>query len=249
MPLVILFGSWKVTEEVRGRQVADIYDEAGQFAKRYLGSATSNLAVIAPNPAGYLRTLFHIDNLKTQVIQLETGSSIDTSTLPLGINWLLLIGEYNVLGAEDRRLSLGKFSLIPTTKNYQIDFKQGSWPGVISRVKGLSHSENWGTWSIGREVCLELSSALPKEFKLTLDAHAFNPSANEEFIIIIGLEKHSFYLKTEAQSLSFEFSLPTNEREIRILIPNPTSPKSIGSSADSREIGIGLRNILITAVN
>lgn len=249
MPSVILFGSWKVTEEVRARQITDEYDEAGQFARRYLGSSTSNLAVIAPNPAGLLRTLFHIDNLKTKIVQLEIGSSINTSILPSDVNWILLIGDYNIPGFDERRFSLGKFAFVPLTKNYHIDFKKATWPGVISKTKGLSHAENWGTWSIGPEVTLELSSALPKKFRLTLDAQAFNPNLDNQFNIIIGSVKYGFYLKTEPESLNFEFSLPTNEREIRILIPKPTSPNSIGSNTDTREIGIGLRDITITSIN
>jgi phosphoglycerol transferase len=249
LPIVILFGSWKVTTEVRGRQIADVYDEAGLFAKRYLGFSTSNLLVIAPNPAGLLRTLFHIDSLKTQSMELKLGSTIDVATLPPSVSWLLLIGDYSVHGAENRRFSLGKFALFPIMKNYQIDFKQMTWPGVVARIKGLSHAESWGTWSIGPEVYIELSNPLPKKFRLTIDANAFISNSSEEFRIKIGTEERSFNLKTDPQSISFEFILATDERIIRIYIPKPISPKSIGVGDDVREIGIGLRNMQINVIN
>jgi phosphoglycerol transferase len=249
LPIVILFGSWKVTTEVRVRQLVDVYDEAGLYAKRNLRLSTSNLMVIAPNTAGLLRTLFHIDSLKTQSMELKTGSTIDITTLPSGVSWLLLIGDYDVPDAENRRFSLGKFSILPIIKNHNIDFKQSTWPGVVERTKGLSHSESWGTWSIGPEVYIELSTPLPKNFRLTLDANAFSSNASEEFKIKIGNENHSFKLKTETQSISFEFALATDERIIRIYIPKPKSPKSIGIGDDVREIGIGLRNMQINVVN
>ena len=249
LPTIILFGSWTITKEVRSRQVSDEYDEAGQFAKRYLGLSTSRLAVVAPSTAGLLRILFHIDNLKTQIIELENGSSIDIKKLPTSIDWLLLIGDYEVPGSEGRKFTLGKHTLLPVMSTYSIDFKQASWPGILIHTKGLSKPEAWGTWSIGSEVNLEFLGSLPKKFRLSLDANAFLSDTNENFKIVIGTEEHNFDLKTDPQTVSFEFSLPTNERIIRIIVPNPTSPKSIGLSDDTRLLGIGLRNLLINQVN
>jgi phosphoglycerol transferase len=249
LPILVLVGSWQVNSEVRKRQVPDEYDEAGQFVKRYLGSATSQLMVVAPNPAGLLRTLFHIDNLKTQTMQREVGSSVDVKALPPGINWLLLINDYDVLGADGSGISLGKYLLVPVKQTYQIDFTKASWQGVLSRVRGLSSPEDWGTWSIGSELQLEFAANLPKRFDLTLQAHAFSSNLNDKFRMVIGSEERSFYLKSTPQTISFKFSSSANERVIRILVPHPTSPLSIGLNDDSRPLGIGLSQLRITPSN
>lgn len=249
LPLLVLVSSWQVNSEVRMRQVPDEYDEAGQFVKRYLGPATSQLMIVAPNPAGLLRTLFHIDNLETQTMQREVGSSIDIKELPPTINWLLLINDYDVVGAGGREISLGKYLLVPVKQTYQIDFNKASWQGVLSRASGLSFPEDWGTWSIGSELQLEFAANLPKRFDLNLKAHAFASNLNDKFRIVIGSEERSFYLKSTPQTVSFKFSLPANERVIRILVPNPTSPFSIGLNDDSRPLGIGLSQLRITPSN
>jgi phosphoglycerol transferase len=249
LPLFIFISSWQVNSEVRTRQVPDEYDEAGHFVKRYLGSATSQLMVVAPNPAGLLRTLFHIDNLETQTMQREVGSSVDIAALPSGVNWLLLINDYDVLGANGREISLGKYLLIPVRQTYLIDFKKASWQGVLSRARGLSSPEDWGSWSIGSELQLEFAAPLPKSFDLTIQAHAFASNLNEKFFVVIGSEARSFYLKSAPQTISFKFSLPTNERVIKILVPNPTSPLSIGFNNDSRLLGIGLSQLRVTPFN
>jgi phosphoglycerol transferase len=249
LPLAIVISSWQVNSEVRTRQVLDEYDEAGQFVKRYLGSATSQLMVVAPNPAGLLRTLFHIDNLQTQTLQLEVGSSVDISVLPPSIKWLLLINDYVVPGADERGLSLGKYVLLPIRQTYQIDFNKASFQGVLSRTRGLSSPEGWGTWSIGSEVQLEFAAYLPQRFDLTLQAHAFATNVQEKFRLMIGSEERYFDLKNTPQTISFKVALPANERVIRIFIPYPMSPQSIGLNNDSRLLGIGLHQLRITPSN
>lgn len=246
LPVVILISSWYVTVEVRKRQSPDKYDEAGQFSKRYLGSATSQLAVIAPDSAALLRTLFHIDNTRAKIVELELGSSIDIAALPPNVSWLLLIGDYKLPSKVGRVLNLGTYTLVTTHQDYQIDLKQASWPGIVSNSQGLSAPEPWGTWSIGHEVLFEFDNNLPKHIRLSMDARAFGPNEGKEFRITIGKNERSFQLKNTPQTVSFDFTLAGNERMVKISIPQPTSPKSLGLNDDSRKLGIGLNQLQIT---
>lgn len=249
LPVMALGGSWQVGAEVRNRQVMDAYDEAGLFAKRFLGPAVSSLAVVGPEPAALLRTLFHIDNVKVKSIQHDVHAPPDIATLPSDIDWLLLIGDYDLPIEHSNSMSMGKYTLVATHKNYYVDMKQSSWPGVITRSRGLASPEAWGTWSIGREVKLEFAGYLPPSFRITLDAQAFGPNINEEFQIIIGTERHSFHLDRVPKTVSFDFSAAVKERIVRIIVPRPTSPMSIGINDDVREIGIGLSRIHINPLN
>lgn len=249
LPVMTLGGSWQVGAEVRNRQVIDAYDEAGLFAKRYLGPAVSSLAVVGPEPAALSRTLFHIDNANVKSVQHDVNAPLDFTTFPTGIDWLLLIGDYDLPVKHVNSMSMGKYMLVSMHKNYHVDMKQSYWPGVLTRTRGLSSPEAWGTWSIAREVQLEFASYLPSHFRISLDAQAFGPNINEEFQIIIGNEHHSFHLEREPKTVSFDFSAAANERIVRIIVPHPTAPMSLGINDDVRKLGIGLSQVHINPLN
>jgi phosphoglycerol transferase len=249
MPVMVLSSNWQVTSEVRKRQVADSYDEAGYFAKRFLGPAVSRLAVVAPNPSALLRSLFHIDNASTKTVQLDAGSLINDATLPNGVSWLLLIGDYDLPRGGESCQSLGKYKLISVGNDYQVDLKQALWPGVLTGTRGLSSPEAWGTWSTGREVQFEFACNLPSHFRLSLDARAFGPNSGDKFRVAIGREEYSFRLGEMSQTLSFDFKDAGNERIVKIFVPHPTVPRSTGLNDDLREIGIGLSQLRITRLN
>jgi phosphoglycerol transferase len=246
MPAVSLTGTWQVGQEVRRRQAPDIYEEASQFTKRYLGSETSQLAVIAPHLAPLVRALFHLDNVQVAFHQQAEGTRLALDQLPKKTNWLLLIGKYEL--SEDLRstLSFGGFSLVQIGSERRLDFRMDRWPSVV-RAAGLYQPEAWGTWSSGREVVVEFATTLPLEFKLTLTGHAFG--ANGTFPVQVGNASKQFHLPAAQDGTSSaEFRTDGNERIVRISIPRPAAPKVLGLNDDSRELGLGLRELKITAI-
>lgn len=249
MPVMVATGSWYVSAEVRQRLVADAYDDAGLFAKQYLGPAASRLVVVGPEPAALLRTLFHIDNAKTTTLLRNVGSPLDFTALPADTDFLLLIGDYDLPNDAGNVISLGKYSLVSKTKNYQVDFRQSLWPGVLSRARGLSLPEAWGTWSIGREVMLEFANNLPSHFQVSIDAHAFGPNVGKDFIMSIDGEQHSFRLDSTPKTVTLNFSSGGGGRIVRITVPYPTAPRDIGVNDDSRELGIAFSQIRVYSSN
>jgi phosphoglycerol transferase len=246
MPAVSLTGTWQVGEEVRRRQTFDLYEEASQFTKRYLDNEVSQLAVVAPHPVPLLRALFHLDNVQVFAHQQAEGTRLALDQLPKKTNWLLLIGKYEL--SEDLRstLSFGGFSLVQIGSERRLDFRMDRWPSVV-RAAGLYQPEAWGTWSSGREVVVEFATTLPREFKLTLTGHAFG--ANGTFPVQVGNASKQFHLPAAQDGTSSaEFRTDGNERIIRISIPRPAAPKVLGLNDDSRELGLGLRELKITAI-
>jgi hypothetical protein len=115
------------------------------------------------------------------------------------------------------------------------------------RARGLSSPEAWGTWSDGAEVVLDFAGNLPQRFELSLDGYAFGPNVGETFRVVVGSEQRTFRLAKTRQTVSLRFETTGNEKVLRILVPRPTSPRSIGQGDDSRELGVALHELRITA--
>lgn len=107
--------------------------------------------------------------------------------------------------------------------------------------KGISHLEPWGRWSDSGIVTLRFDRPLPSQMRLMLRAHAFGPNAKKEFAVMVGKQSQLFTLYEDRdEDVWFEFDQVLNEREIRITVPEPVSPLSLGLGADARMLGIGL---------
>lgn len=248
-PVMAIAGNWQVSAEVRQRQVPDAYDDAGLFAKRFLGPSAAGLTVVGANGAALLRTLFHVDNAKARTMQVPAGSRIDFGKLPKGTEWLLVVGDYDLPSDAPAAVVPGPFRLVRTAQDYRVDFRQGSWPGELARAQGLSTPESWGTWSVGREVQLQFAAPLPRRFTLTLRAHSFGPNSRGEFRVLVGDEEHSFRVKNDDfEDISLEFSLTRDEQVVRITIPDPVSPQSLGQGNDTRMLGLALAGVKVTAL-
>jgi len=107
---------------------------------------------------------------------------------------------------------------------------------------GLGNREEWGQWSLGREVRIDLKEALPRRFRVTLQALAFGQSG-APFTLTVGDATGSFVLEDGQFTLaSVDFQLEEDEvSSLTIEVPNPVSPESLGQGGDPRTLGIGLR--------
>ena len=250
LPLSVLASTYFVNKELRQRLLTDVYDQAGIFTHQYLRPEEhSNLAIIASDPAGLFRSLFYIDNPAASIVEIPTGAPLEPSIIPPGKEWVLLIGDHEPLSNVRYQISKTGFSLIKVDDGNLVDFKRSSWPGTITRTSGLSIAEGWGTWSNAKEITLEFTWPLPKEFDLHLKAHAFGPNIDRPFFMSIGRHKKSFRLSSSLQGVSLFFQTDGTEKIIRIEIPTPTSPMALGFSGDKRQLGIGLVELRIISTN
>jgi len=247
LPTAVILSSYYTNHELRRRLVPDVFDRAGIFAKLYLPNADlSKLTVVGSDPAGLFRTLFYLDSKKVSSEVIPKGSAYDTSKLSKGKEWILVIGDHALPKHMPFQLQMNNFALALTTGIYTIDFRQSSWPGIISRSYGLSGSEPGGTWSSGDVVTLIFSKSLPKEFTVKLVAYAFGPNVGEEFIALVGNTSKKFTLGISDTNVNMDFVNPTQADTLRIYVPSPISPKELGISEDPRRLGIGLKELIIT---
>jgi hypothetical protein len=124
-------------------------------------------------------------------------------------------------------------------------------------LKGLSAVERWGRWSDGSLVILAFSA--PSEVcgsdTLELELKAYMPPEHptqQATVFLNGMELGDLAFQSgQSMPRRFNFPLPpgllkraaTNRLHVRI--KNPVSPKSLGKSKDSREIGLGFVSLLL----
>jgi phosphoglycerol transferase len=246
IPLVVVFSSFYVNRDIQGFRVPNVFDKAGMFTKQYLSDEDlSRVLIVGSEPVGLFRSLFYLDNPNSEMQILPKGDGYDLSKLPASKEWVLIIGDHPLIGKPFFQLPLNGFTLARAGGTDTIDFRRASWLGIISKTRGLSGAEPWGTWSTGAVVTLEFSAPLPEKFTVHLVANAFGPNIGKEFVAHAGDQAVKFKLAGSPEERVLEFNNPEKSRTIKIDIPGPASPKELGLSADPRSLGIGLVELRI----
>jgi phosphoglycerol transferase len=247
LPLAVGFSTYYVNHELRQHLVPDVFDKAGIFVKQFLpNEERSKLVVAGSEPGGFFRSLFYIDNPKASWERLPEGAAYDLSKLPAGKEWILVIGDHPLHGNTFYQLQMNGFTLARATGTNTIDFREFSWPGIISSSYGLSSAEPFGRWSSGDVVTLEFCQPLPEKFAVHIIAHAFGPNIGKEFVARVADSGVRFTLGASSEERVLEFSNPKRSNIIKIDIPSPCEPKESGlSGGDERRLGIGFRELRI----
>lgn len=140
-------------------------------------------------------------------------------------------------------------SRYPASLMEGIDFTRLDWPEFIRDVKGLSGYEPWGRWSdakVAPKIRLYFSSLLPQKFTLVLTAKPFGPNVDHELIIKVGEQEQKLKMLNGVNQLRIPFDLLQKSADfIEFVPPNPTSPKQLGISMDTRLLGIGFIKLSI----
>jgi phosphoglycerol transferase len=248
MPLAVGFSTYYVNQELRQRLVPDVFDKAGIITKQFLpNEELSRLVIVGSEPelAGLYRSLFYLDNPTASLETIPQGAAYDLSKLAVSKEWILVIGDHSLPENMCYQLRMDGFTLARATRANTVDFKKSAWPGVISRTRGLSAAEPWGTWSSGNVVSLEFIIPLPEKFTVHLVAGAFGPNVGKEFVAHVGDSAVRFTLAGGPEERVLEFSNPKGSKIITIDVPSPCSPKKLGMSDDTRSLGIALWELWI----
>jgi phosphoglycerol transferase len=266
LPLTILLSAHFTNKELHSRLVSDPYDEAGQFVQRYLGPDVAKLAIVAPELSSIFRTHFYLRTPENTFINLPNHSRVDSSAIPANIEWILMMGSYQIpfelkqsvqIPVKAASLNLSNYDLITSAlpvKTYTlvqiastltVDFLHESLPPALTHVDGLSTMDPVGRWSIGKEIVLTFSKPLPKRFELAINAFALGPNAEQAIKIDVGGNQYNIVLASQPSTVKISVVSGRNDNKIKIEIPQPTSPKDLGLSADTRTLGVGLKLITI----
>lgn len=248
LPFFVCVSAYHVWLELDGRLKQDVYDKAGIFVKQYLTSEDlSRTVVMGSEAVGLFKSLYYIDNAKASSEILERDADLDLSKLPPDKDWVLVVGDHDLVGNPKYQIPMNGFNLVRTSKGNVIDFKRGAWPGIVLKVKGLSFAESWGTWSQSDDVVFEFVAPLPSQFEIHLVANAFGPNVDAEFEASVGDSIAKFRLSANREMKIIKLENPKGSRVIGIKIPNAISPRALGVSGDERNLGIGFVEMRIVS--
>jgi len=127
-----------------------------------------------------------------------------------------------------------------------IAFDQQTLPAFVAAISGFSGWEPWGRWTDGPLAKVSLMRPLPRAFTLRIEtAMAMLQSSQTDIRVRIGTVERTFRVGTAPTTVEIPFTLDGDANAIELQIPNPVSPFELGTSADRRKLGIGMRSITV----
>jgi phosphoglycerol transferase len=248
LPLTVVSSAAFAFHELAFRRDATSYDDAGRFARLFLGRQTSKMTIVGSELIGLYKTLFNVDNPETSILQIPPGAPLELSQVPAGKSWALVLGDHEPTSQPRYRISLWAYSIINLSGDNVIDFRNNGWPGILEKITGVSGAEEFGRWTEGPAVTMQFISPLPKRFRIVLKARAIGPNIDLPFRISIGQQERQFRLGSSLQTIDLPFETDGLEKTVRIDIPKPISPKELWKTADARLLGAALEQISISEV-
>ncbi|RJG15718.1 hypothetical protein D3872_12495 [Massilia cavernae] len=252
--LVIPLMTYKTDSQVRRIQehsrTAGAYDNAGMAASKHLTrEQTSKLTVAGDSRAGLTRALFYIDNPAAAIHDLRPGAPFAREDLAPGQDWVLVVGDHKLPDDIRPEIKTADFALVKVKVDHKplakVAFAKPLDGGVLAGFEGVAKPEHWGAWSEGKEVRLRFAQPLPKTLNVLLRANAFPPTADQEFVMVVGGQRRPFRLIGVPQDRLFQFETSGAEQSVTIEIPKPVAPKDLGYGTDHRLIGIALTSLEI----
>lgn len=256
MPVSVVCSATVDNSYLRGHLKADAYDRAGIFARDELEKdERSKLVVVGSELASLYRVLFYIDDPKATLLAIAPGAPLDLNSIPVDREWVLLMGDHALPAGVVEQVPGDGYVLFrlpeksadghATQGRRTIDLTHPFRFGLVKRISGFSVAQPFGRWSDGRAVQIELFRPLPRWFDLCLTASAFGPNVQLPFEIGIGDESKVFRLASTPSEVCLPFNASGGETVMTIAVPQPTSPKQLGTGSDDRTLGIALTKVKI----
>ena len=251
LPLSVAFSAVFLNRELGERQIPDVYDKAGVFARHYLSAEKSpDILVVGSDMSGMFRTLLQIDSpaaaMHTTAEIDAMGNSEAAKKMLSEKRWLLVFGNHSLPEETSFKIPMNGFTLAKISGPNILDFKEASWPGVITKASGLYPAEPWGTWSIGN-VTLEFTRPLPEKFAIHLWGFTYGSLVGKEFTVHVGKNSGRFTLGPAATKASvIELDNPERSNTLTFDIPSTLSPKAAGLGDDDRILGVAFVKLIIS---
>jgi phosphoglycerol transferase len=252
-PLFCVVAGGQLNTVLSSFKVPDTYVKAGVFARHYLRpDELKRLILVGDDAALLFKTRFFIDDTRVQLLILPHGQPIATKDLPTGPGpyWLMVLGDYPVPPGVVSHVKRREFALLQSPPDpreaHTIDFAVPESDPDRVRIKGVSDIEPWGgRWSNAKTVQIEFAQPLPGEMTLRLDAGAYGPNVDQDFVVRIGQQAQTVRLSLKHQVVRLPFHTSGSDRLISIEVPQPVAPRQLGDGLDSRELGISLYSMAV----
>lgn len=250
VPLYLLCTCGAVASALHLFQQPDRFDKAGVFVQHYLKPEDRDrLAIVSADPGGIYKAKFHMDRASPQVVLLPERTPVPLASLAAGTRWLLLMDDTPLPANALMLARTQEYALVelrtPGSGPYDADFSNSLVNSYLVRARGLSGQESSGRWSDQKEVELEYSRPLPKMLTLTLSGFGFGPNAGQEVIVSVGKTQRRWLLAPTEQTATLQFDNTDDISQIRLTVPQPTSPQQLGQGGDARALGVFLTRVKV----
>ncbi|MDQ6620738.1 MAG: hypothetical protein M3Z31_13780, partial [Pseudomonadota bacterium] len=121
-------------------------------------------------------------------------------------------------------------------------------PQVV--LSGFGGGEGWGRWTIGRYARIVFFRPLPRHFALEFEVvNAMRPSVDAELSVEVADTVRVFRVRQIPTVVHLEFESDHQHHMIKVSIPKPSSPASLGLTPnDDRLLGIGIKTLRVIAL-
>jgi len=226
-------------------------DMAAVFTREHVPAAERGDVVIAGLDLSLMiRAQFHIDHPDTTLLSYEGFGPLAEYQLPLHKKWMVLLGDFTV---PDEVLTLQRtpwYSVVrlpdPGTTLSRINLALPPDPAVLTGIEGLSRIEPWGRWSDAKQVVFHFARPLPRRVGVLFNARAYDVNAQLPFQARVGGVSKEFRVGWHMREFALHFDTDGTARTLVIDVPQPVSPAERGQPGDTRPLGIGIGEIVIT---
>jgi hypothetical protein len=141
----------------------------------------------------------------------------------------------------------GKIKCIPAQPLDTIWFYTDEYNADIYVKEGLSDKEDWGTWTNGKKLKMEMQVDTDAPFiNVLIDVGSVFYHPQSITAIVNETEVYQGTV-TGAQGISFTFENPeTHIVELTILLPDAVAPSEVMDSNDPRVLGLGLLKMTVS---
>ncbi len=235
--------------ELATRANSDSYTRAGSLAKMLYPDSIQSSQFIGNDALALYKARFNADAIGAGVIQLPNGANLD-SVLSQGKDVTVAFNDITLPpGTYTNEYDFDGFRIYKTCRTNRIDFGSPEHSDLVQMTAGLSNQENFGRWSDGPRVTIDLAQPLPDRITLALTAAAYGDNAKIPFQVMIGKVTKSVAIGDSVSTHTLDFEGVANEKTIIIVIPKPTSPYELGMSPDKRMLGIALKDLEVIPTN
>lgn len=226
------------------------FDQAGLAVRDLVPRADRKDITLAGTGLGDLmRAKFHIDDRDVTLLEMADGAPYDLDYLPVKKKWLVVVGPHALPPELTPTVRTPQFALVKIGASHQtlaaVALNGAPTGALLAAVEGLAGPESWGSWSNAKEVVLRFKQPLPKQLNVLLTAKAFGPNAEQPFTARVGEASKRFRVPATSTEVFLHFDTDGKQDTLRIEVPQPVAPASLGKSVDTRTLGIGLIHLEI----
>lgn len=227
-----------------GATVAEPADRAGLAMRSQLTAAQRDrLLMVGDEGAALPRAQFHVDSDHAQIMPLPAGAPFEANLLPRGVEHLLVLGRHALPPELAPQVVTPDYTLThlpPARVVRQVMFSLPARDDTLTGFDGLAEREPWGSWSNGKRVALHFSKPLPRAMTVFLNASAFGPNVDQEFVLRVGGQARRFKLPGRLSEHTFRLNSDGLQHTLVIDVPHAVSPRQLGMGDDTRELGMAL---------